>query len=92
MMDFNVGDMPLDIFGDYVSDLLGIEFNWEYFGVILNGLFYGFKYGDSLSELYPPLTLYGVNNSCYGNGHSYDLENISYCGNGRSSLNTGDNN
>jgi hypothetical protein len=35
-MNTNVGDMPLDIFCDYVSDILGEEWSWEYFGLILN--------------------------------------------------------
>jgi len=29
-MNTNVSDMPLEIFGDYISDCLGIEFTWEY--------------------------------------------------------------
>lgn len=91
-MNLNVGDMPLDIFGDYVSELLESEFSWEYLGVILNGVCYGFKYGDSLSELYPPITLYGGDYSCHGDGNSYDLEDISHHGNGRQGLDTYNNN
>lgn len=30
-MNTNVGDMPLDIFSDYVSDTLGEDWCWEYF-------------------------------------------------------------
>jgi hypothetical protein len=26
----NVGEMPLEIFGDYISDCLGMDFPWEY--------------------------------------------------------------
>jgi hypothetical protein len=29
-MNDNVGEMPLDIFGDYVSDCLSMDFTWEY--------------------------------------------------------------
>lgn len=32
-MNTNVGDMPLDIFSDYVFDILGEEWSWEYFGI-----------------------------------------------------------
>jgi hypothetical protein len=32
----NVGDMPLDIFSDYISDTLGEEWSWEYLSVALN--------------------------------------------------------
>jgi hypothetical protein len=34
-MDTNVGEMPLDIFSDYVSDILGEDWSWEYFGIIV---------------------------------------------------------
>jgi hypothetical protein len=30
MLNTNVGDMPLDIFCDYISDILGQEWNWQY--------------------------------------------------------------
>jgi len=30
MINTNVGDMPIEIFGDYVSDTLGEEWSWEY--------------------------------------------------------------
>jgi hypothetical protein len=36
-MNTNVGDMPLDIFSDYVSDCLGEDWSWEYIIPILNG-------------------------------------------------------
>lgn len=29
-MDTNVGEMPLEIFGDYTSDCLGMDFPWIY--------------------------------------------------------------
>jgi hypothetical protein len=35
-MNTNVGDMPLDIFADYVSDVLGEEWSLEYFILIFN--------------------------------------------------------
>jgi hypothetical protein len=36
MFNINVGDMPLDIFSDYISDILGQEWSWEYLNVALN--------------------------------------------------------
>lgn len=36
-METNVGDMPLDIFADYVSDILGEEWSWEYLALVING-------------------------------------------------------
>jgi hypothetical protein len=33
----NVGDMPLDIFGDYLTDILDQEWSWEYLISIFNG-------------------------------------------------------
>jgi hypothetical protein len=45
-MNTNVGDMPLDIFSDYVSDTLGEDWCWEYFGLIVN------NYGHRLSMDY----------------------------------------
>jgi hypothetical protein len=38
-MNDNVGEMPLEIFGDYVSDTLGQEWHWEYFVFMANGHF-----------------------------------------------------
>jgi len=29
-MNDNVGDMPIEIFGDYISDMLGEDWSWEY--------------------------------------------------------------
>lgn len=36
-MNTNVGDMPIEIFGDYVSDSLGVEFPWEMLTPMFNG-------------------------------------------------------
>jgi len=36
-MNDNVGEMPIEIFGDYVSDCLDIEFPWEYLALVSNG-------------------------------------------------------
>lgn len=36
MLNTNVGDMPLDIYSDYVGDSLGIDFFWEYIVPVFN--------------------------------------------------------
>jgi hypothetical protein len=36
MLNTNVGDMPLDIYSDYVGDSLGIDFPWEYIVPVFN--------------------------------------------------------
>jgi hypothetical protein len=36
MLNTNVGDMPLDIFADYISDVLGQEWNLEYLITAIN--------------------------------------------------------
>jgi hypothetical protein len=41
MLNTNVGDMPLDIFSDYISDILGKEWSWEYLVLAINGNSYG---------------------------------------------------
>jgi hypothetical protein len=48
MFNTNVGDMPLDIFSDYISDTLGQEWSWEYFSLIANGnnFFSFYRFGD----------------------------------------------
>jgi hypothetical protein len=47
MFNTNVGDMPLDIFSDYVSDILGEEWYWEYLPFTINANNIGFNIGDS---------------------------------------------
>lgn len=32
----NVGDMPLDIYSDYISDILGEEWSWEHLSLSFN--------------------------------------------------------
>jgi hypothetical protein len=36
MLNTNVGDMPLDIFCDYISDILGQEWQLEHIAMIIN--------------------------------------------------------
>jgi len=72
-MNTNVGDMPIEIFGDYVSDFFDIEYSWEYLIPIVNGFcfslenrddigcnFYHMHYGDAY---YPTL----------GHGHNGNM-------------------
>jgi hypothetical protein len=77
-LNTNVGDMPLDIFADYISDTLGEEWSWEYLLFAVNGFGYDeFGYG-----------VYSVNNDIeycegygtidgYGFGHVYGYANWS---------------
>jgi hypothetical protein len=47
MFNTNVGDMPLDIFADYISDILDEEWCWEYLQFTINANNIGFDIGDS---------------------------------------------
>jgi hypothetical protein len=77
-MNDNVGDMPLEIFGDYVSDVLNQEWSWEYLVLITNGGCngdYAKRYGYGIGYGYGNFA-YGCDNvlyhylSDYGNGHT----------------------
>jgi hypothetical protein len=51
-MDTNVSDMPLDIFCDYISDTLGEEWSWEYFGLVINGpTYHSFRKANGVGNL-----------------------------------------
>jgi hypothetical protein len=55
MFNDNVGEMPLDIFADYVSDILGEEWYWEYLVFAVNGHYHygkGNGYYESYARLY----------------------------------------
>jgi hypothetical protein len=75
-MNDNVGEMPLDIYSDYVSDTLGIFFPWEYLVPLIcelgfqtgNGYGCGIYYSDAMS-----LDCCRGNGNFYGynRGHSY---------------------
>lgn len=43
MLNTNVGDMPPDIFSDYISDILDEEWTWEYLVSIVNARGFGFE-------------------------------------------------
>lgn len=43
MFNTNVGDMPLDIFSDYILDTINQEWDWIYLLPILNFDCYGFR-------------------------------------------------
>jgi len=61
-MNTNVGDMPIEIFGDYVSDTLGIEFTWEYMSCLFNDDGIGSRKAHGNGTIY--------NNNCEnGNGN-----------------------
>lgn len=64
-MNTNVGNMPLDIFADYISDYLGVDFPWEYIVVISNGAGYEYGAGDI------PAAYFRLNNSIAGCGYGY---------------------
>jgi hypothetical protein len=61
-MNLNVGNMPLDIFGDYVSDILGVEYNWIYLVPITNG--------------FAPISLRGNFDNAVGVGIEYNMDDI----------------
>jgi hypothetical protein len=95
-MNTNVGEMPLDIFSDYVSDILGGDWSWEYLVPLLNwqgyvirvafhhGLWYGNGCGFNNAE-----NGLGWSGVCYlyGNGlmkYPMDSGDGTYVGNGYS--------
>jgi hypothetical protein len=70
----NVGDMPLDIFCDYIQDTIGEEWIFEYFAPITNGANYprtmtrGFGYAiNNTGDDYSRGTI------GYGNGYGNDI-------------------
>lgn len=70
-MNLNVGDMPLDIFADYVSDILEQEWTWEYFITILNSCNTSMLNNEGCGGLgYMP----SIENDA-GDGYSYDYAN-----------------
>jgi hypothetical protein len=82
MFNSNVGDMPIDIFSDYISDILNQEWSWEYIGTTVS---YSFAYrldvytGDGFGG-YPMVyqTIYNRGNGYVGH-KGYGL---SFRGNG----------
>jgi hypothetical protein len=64
-MNTNVGDMPLEIFSDYVSDYLDVDFPWEYLVVVSNGA----GYEDGAGDI--PASHFRFKNSLKGNGRGY---------------------
>lgn len=58
-MNTNVGEMPLDIFSDYISDILEEEWTWEYLVPLLNWQGYILRSGDFY-------------NMWFGNGHGFN--------------------
>lgn len=73
-MNDNVGEMPLEIFGDYISDNLGMDFPWVYLIPILNGGSYSNYLGDIGEGFGYGYTDFGTMTGL-GNGHG----NVDYC-------------
>jgi len=76
-MNDNVGDMPLEIFGDYVSDCLNIDFTWEYIVPMLSHLDFGVGFGFGFGIGYND---YGYEGDDYtagcGDGTFYSYGNV----------------
>lgn len=99
-MNTNVGDMPLEIFGDYVSDCLSIDFPWEYMFVPTalgyrsswNHLAYhdnNYKIGIGSWYCYRDSRGYG--GGLFGNNRGYGLGiGSNDCSGGGLHVNTGD--
>jgi hypothetical protein len=62
-MNTNVGEMPLDIFSDYISDILEEEWCWEYLIPLSNWQGYVLRSGDYY-------------NMWFGNGHGFNNAEI----------------
>jgi hypothetical protein len=70
MINTNVGDMPLDIFSDYISDILDEEWYWQYivFAVNDGGYRRGNGYGSGIGYRHGIGYEYGYG---YGSGFGY---------------------
>jgi len=69
-MNDNVGDMPPEIFADYVSDMLGEEWSWEYLVLSFNN--HGNHVGTSPEFFYNCDKVTGYGNTLFGgSGTSY---------------------
>jgi hypothetical protein len=69
----NVGDMPLDIYSDYVSDTLGEEWSWIYFTPVFNGNGWAFLHKQGFG----PFSVDVGNN--VGDGYNYGYYNMNFC-------------
>jgi hypothetical protein len=66
-MNDNVGEMPLDIFSDYISDILGEEWNWQYLILAINETDDGCgQQGNGDGVVYD---YHRMNNLAYGYGY-----------------------
>jgi hypothetical protein len=67
MLNTNVGDMPLDVFSDYVSDILDEEWCWIYLIPTMNyeGHYHGLGCGNGLIHI-------PVLENIYGHGFIHD--------------------
>jgi hypothetical protein len=85
-MDTNVGEMPLDIFSDYISDILDEEWSWEYLVIVT----YSFTHcilesemgcGTRYTEKSCAGRFYGYGTGrgeSHGNGETYNTGNGNY--------------
>jgi len=86
MFNDNVGEMPLEIFGDYVADCLGIEYEWVYMVCILNGdapytaMGHGRGYGwDGLTAIGDgQYFTYCLGHQGYGVGFCADYQSLNF--------------
>jgi len=76
----NVGDMPLEIFGDYLTDTLNEEWTWEYLAPLLNWRGYIISAGDILNTWFGNGC--GFNNAENGLGWSWQGRSGHPYGNG----------
>jgi hypothetical protein len=79
MFNTNVGDMPLDIFSDYISDTLDYECNWEYLIIAVNDFPRDFGFigrGSGTNNYYNGIGYHsGINSrDAFGNGIGYGEE------------------
>jgi len=68
-MNTNVGDMPIEIFGDYISDCLDMDFPWEYLAAITN---------DDAYYHNPDRRGCGTFYEMNGNGYAYNYTSETY--------------
>jgi hypothetical protein len=89
MLNTNVGDMPLDIFSDYISDTINMEWNWQYLVLAINdgGLDRNNAYGQGYSYHFSVIEYNNEIIRGYGNGNGSGYGVICAYGNG-----TGDGN
>jgi hypothetical protein len=74
MINTNVGDMPLDIFTDYLNDTLDQEWSWEYLITAINDAGHSVGVGYGVGGGYGHWSGLG-NGMGFGDGHGYGWGN-----------------